>query len=133
MTCNKTHKVHALLKVLRVGPILLVMASGAASAIWYNSITTNPTTVVSNSTGMATFTITLNAFDIFTATLTATLTVEGDQYTIPQTVGPNNTATGTTNTIATYQKGIHNIRLTIQDGTNTFQSDNPWINIVWNP
>jgi len=33
MTCNKTHKVHALLKVLGVGPILLVMASGAASAI----------------------------------------------------------------------------------------------------
>jgi len=52
---------------------------------------------------MATLTITLNAFDIFTATLTATLTVEGDQYTIPQTVGPNNTATGTTNTIATYK------------------------------
>jgi len=103
MTCNKTHKVHALLKVLGVGPILLVMASGAASAIWYNSITTNPTTVVSNSIGMATLTITLNAFDIFTATLTATLTVEGDQYTIPQTVGPNNTATGTTNTIATYK------------------------------
>jgi len=111
-------------------PILLVMPYCVASVIGYTSITTNPTSVVSNSTGMATFTITLNAFDIFTATLTATLTVEGGQYTIPQTVGPNNTATETTNTIATYQKGIHNIKLTIQDGTNTFQSDNPWINIV---
>jgi hypothetical protein len=51
MTCNKTHKVYALLKVLVVVPILLVMASGAASAIGYTSITTNPTTVVSDSAG----------------------------------------------------------------------------------
>jgi len=79
---------------------------------------------------VATFTITLNAFDIYTATPTATLTLEGNQYAIPLTLGPNNTATGTTNTITTYQKGIHNIKLTIQYGTNTFQSNNPLINIV---
>jgi hypothetical protein len=75
MTCNKTQKVCALLKVLVMAPILLIKASGATSVIEYTNITTNPTIVVSNSAGMATFTMILNAFDILTATPTATLTL----------------------------------------------------------
>jgi len=129
VTCDKIHKVYALLKVLAVMAILLVMASSAASAVGFSGITTNPTTISSNSAGMAMFTITLNVIDVHTATPTASLTVEGNKYEVPLTLGPNNTATGTTDLITTYQTGWHNIHVNLHDGTDTFYSNNPGLNI----